>query len=77
MTAFGLTTLRQLIDRLPDGERRLICMRWSDGLDDREIAEITGDDPVHVTTRLAALEQVLFEQLQVSGEFADDSAIAA
>jgi len=77
MTAFGLTTLRQLIDHLPEGERRLICMRWSDGLDDREIAQITGDDPVHVTTRLAALEQVLFEQLQVSGEFSEDSAIAA
>lgn len=77
MTAFGLTTLRQLIDQLPDGERRLICMRWSDGLDDREIAEVTGDDPVHITTRLASLEQVLFEQLQSSGEFADDSAIAA
>jgi DNA-directed RNA polymerase specialized sigma24 family protein len=77
MSALGLTTLRRLIDRLPEGERRLICMRWSDGLDDREIAEATGSDPVHVTTRLAALEQVLFEQMQRSGEMADESAVAA
>ena len=77
MTALGLTALRRLIDELPDGERRLVCMRWSDGLTDHEIAEITGSDPVHVTTRLAALEQVLFENLQLDTKLDADSAAAA
>ena len=77
MTALGLTALRRLIDELPDGERRLVCLRWSDGLSDHEIAEITGSDPVHVTTRLASLEQVLFEQLQLAPDVETDSAAAA
>jgi DNA-directed RNA polymerase specialized sigma24 family protein len=77
MTALGLTALRRLIDELPDGERRLVCLRWSDGLSDHEIAEITGSDPVHVTTRLAALEQVLFDNLRVASDLDRDSAAAA
>jgi DNA-directed RNA polymerase specialized sigma24 family protein len=77
MTALGLTALRRLIDELPVGERRLVCMRWSDGLSDQEIAEITSSDPVHVTTRLAALEQVLFDQLQLAPDVETDSAAAA
>jgi DNA-directed RNA polymerase specialized sigma24 family protein len=63
MTALGLSTMRRLIDELPKGERHLVYMRWTDGLTDREIAEITGDDPVHITARLAALEQVMFARL--------------
>ena len=79
MTALGLSTMRQLIEQLPFGERRLICMRWSDGLSDLEIARITGDDPERVTIRLDALEQVLFGNLQeaLKLELEVDSAAAA
>lgn len=63
MTALGISTMRRLIDDLPKGERHLVYMRWADGFSDREIAEITGDDPVHITARLAALEQVMFARL--------------
>ncbi len=79
MTALGFTTMRRLIDDLPGGERHLVYLRWADGLSDLEIAELTGDDPVHIATRLAALEQVMFAQLGTSAmeELEEGESLAA
>lgn len=79
MSALGLATLRDLIDALPTGERRLVLLRYAEGFSDHEIAEVLGVDPQQVTTRLAALEGVLFEQMQnaIEQELSGERAAAA
>lgn len=65
MSALGIRTLRDLIDRLPAGERRLLLMRYSDGLSIEEIAGIEDLDIGHVEQRVAALEDLLLDQVQL------------
>ncbi len=79
MSALGIATLRDLIGALPSGERRLVLLKYADGFDDAEIAQILGMDPEHVTSRIDALEHVLFEQMQASfeAELSADRAMAA
>lgn len=79
MSALGLSTLRNLISALPTGERRLVLLKYAEGFDDAEIAQILGMDPEHVTSRIDALEHVLFEQMQASfeTELGADRAMAA
>lgn len=79
MSALGLSTLRNLISALPTGERRLVLLKYAEGFDDAEIAQILGMDPEHVSSRIDALEHVLFEQMQSSfeTELSADRALAA
>lgn len=79
MSALGLATLRSLIESLPTGERRLVLLKYSDGFSDEEIGEILGMETEHVANRIAALEEVLFEQMQAAfeAELSGDRAIAA
>ncbi|MBX3323431.1 MAG: hypothetical protein KF757_10605 [Phycisphaeraceae bacterium] len=79
MPALGTCTLRDLIDRLPSGERRLILLRYASRLSIEEIAGMEGEDIDRIESRLTALEDVLFEQVQqrLENELADDTAAAA
>lgn len=79
MSALGLSTLRNLISALPTGERRLVLLKYAEGFEDAEIAQILGLDPTHVSTRIEALENVLLEQMQGSfeAEVSADRALAA
>ncbi|KAA0216243.1 MAG: hypothetical protein DYG94_05610 [Leptolyngbya sp. PLA3] len=79
MSALGLSTLRDLISSLPTGERRLVLLKYADGFDDAEIAQILGMDAEQVTSRIEALEHVLFEQMQTrfEAELGADRALAA
>lgn len=79
MSALGLATLRDLIEALPTGERRLVLLRYAEGFTDCEIAEVLGVDLEQVSTRLSALEGVLFEQMQnaIERELSGERAAAA
>lgn len=79
MSALGLATLRNLIETLPTGERRIVLLKYADGFSDGEIAEILDMEPEQVSNRLAALEGVLFQQMQAAfeSELSADRAMAA
>ncbi len=79
MPALGTCTLRDLIDQLPSGERRLILLRYASRLSIEEIAGMEGEDIDRIESRLTALEDVLFEQVQqrLENELTDDTAAAA
>lgn len=76
MSALGLSTLRDLIESLPAGERRLILLRYADQLSDPEIAHVLDMDTEQVTRRLDALEGLLFEKVseRFQSELAFDQA---
>lgn len=79
MSALGLSTLRNLISALPTGERRIVLLKYADGFDDAEIAQVLGMDPEQVTARIEALEHVLFQQMQATfeAELSANRALAA
>lgn len=79
MSALGICTLRDLIDRLPSGERRLILLRYASRLSIEEIAGLENEDIGRIESRLHALENVLFEQVEqrLEQELADESSAAA
>jgi DNA-directed RNA polymerase specialized sigma24 family protein len=79
MPALGVCTLRDLIESLPSGERRLLLLRYASRLSIEEIAGLEGEDVDRVEARLGALEDVLFAQVQarLERELASDASMAA
>ncbi|MCL4220777.1 MAG: hypothetical protein KJZ65_05360 [Phycisphaerales bacterium] len=79
MSALGLSTLRNLISALPTGERRLVLLKYAEGFNDAEIAQILGMEPSQASARIEALEGLLFEQMQASfeAELSGERALAA